>query len=139
MLCLNNFIDHNDNSENLSLNNSETLIYNDSDLLSNSSQTSQNTVKYSELKILSLNAGGLRSKIHNPEFEETIQNYDIVCIQETRFDLFDTIDVSGFKCLPFKTRTCAKIRSGGIAILVKEHLIDKVKIKKKNDGKTFCI
>ena len=34
------------------------------------------------------------------------------------------------------TRTKAKVRSGGIAILVKEHLIDKNKIL-KNDGDYF--
>ena len=46
------------------------------------------------------------------------------------------VDVFGFKCLPLITGTCAKIRSGGIAILVKEHLIDKVKIL-KNDADHF--
>ena len=114
---------------------SETLIY-CSSIEDNISLDSQDTVKYSEIKILSLNTGGLRSKVHNPEFEETIYNYDIVCIQETRFDAFDSLDVSGFKCLPLMTRTNAKIRSGGIAILVKEHLIDKIKIL-KNDGDNF--
>ena len=41
-----------------------------------------------------------------------------------------------FKCLPLMTRTNAKIRSGGIANLVKEHLFDKIKIL-KNDGDNF--
>ena len=97
---------------------------------------SQDTVKYPEIIILSLNTGGLRSKVHNPEFEETIYNYDIVCIQETQFDSFDLLDVLGFKCLPLMTRTNAKIRSGGIAILVKEHLFDQIKTL-KNDGDNF--
>ena len=118
---------------------SETLIY-CSSIEDNISLDSQGTVKYSEIKILSLNTGGLRSKVHNPEFEEAIyiRNYDIVCIQETRFDTFDLLDVLGFKCLPLMT-TCstnAKIRSGGIAILVKEHLVDKIKIL-KHDGDNF--
>ena len=102
----------------------------------NISLDSQDTIKYSEIKILSLNTGGLRSKVHNPEFEETIYNYDIVCIRETRFDSFDSLDMLGFKCLPLMTRTNAKIRSGGIAILVKEHLFDKIKIL-KNDVDNF--
>ena len=57
-------------------------------------------------------------------------NYDIACIQITRFDIFDSLDRFGFECLPLMTRTNAKIRSGRIAILKKEHLIDKIKILK---------
>ena len=78
-------------------------------------------MKYSVIKILSLNAGGLGNKSKNPEFVETISNYDIVCIQETHFDA----------CLPLKTRHNARIKSGEIAILVKEHLFDRIKILKK--------
>ena len=51
--------------------------------------------------------------MNNPEFEETISKYDIVCIQETRFDAYDTLDKFHFKCLPLITRNNAKIRSGG--------------------------
>ena len=32
--------------------------------------SSQDTVIYSEIKVLSLNTAGLRSKVNNPEFEE---------------------------------------------------------------------
>ena len=70
---------------------SETLIYGtDSELAcslsdisqENISSSSQDTVIHPEIKILSLNTGGLRSKVNNTEFEETISNYDIVYIQE---------------------------------------------------------
>ena len=59
-----------------------------------------------------------------------------MCIQETRLDEYDTLDKLHFKCLPLMTRNNAKIRSGGIAILVKEHLFDYIKIV-KNDGDQF--
>ena len=36
----------------------------------NISSSSQDTVIYSEIKALSLNTGGLQSKVNNPEFEE---------------------------------------------------------------------
>ena len=36
---------------------------------------SQDTVIYSEIKILSLNAGGLRSTLNKPEWEETVMSY----------------------------------------------------------------
>ena len=78
--------------------------------------------------ILSLNAGGLRKRLNTPEWEETISSYDIVCIQETHFDAFDSLDIPGFKCLPLITRNNAKVRSGGLAILVREHLYDSIKI-----------
>ena len=80
--------------------------------------------------ILSLNAGGLRKRLNTPEWEETTSSYDIVCIQETHFDAYDSLDSLGFKCLPLITRNNAKVRSGGLAILVREHLYDSIKILK---------
>ena len=91
---------------------------------------------YSEIMILSLNAGGLRKRLNTPEWEETISSYDIVCIQETHFDAFDSLDIPGFKCLPLITRNNAKVRSGGLAILVREHLYDSIKIL-KSEGDHF--
>ena len=61
-------------------------------------------------------------------------SYDLVCIQETHFDSYDSLDIPVFKCL--MTSNNAKVKSGGIAILVKEHLFDSVKIL-KNDGDNF--
>ena len=113
--------------------NDTTLNYDNSNDLS---YDSQDTVIYSEIKILSLNAGGLKSKLNNPEWEETVMSYDIVCIQETHFDAFDSIDMLGFRCLTLMNRGSAKIKSGGIAILVKEHLYDSIKVL-KNDGDHF--
>ena len=48
------------------------------------------------------------------------------------FDACDTLDKLHFKCLTLMTRNNAKIRSGEIAVLVKEHLFDYIKIV-KND------
>ena len=86
--------------------------------------------------ILSLNAGGLRKRLNTPEWEETISSYNIVCIQETHFDAYDSLDILGFKCLPLITRNNAKVRSGGLAILVREHLYDSIKIL-KSEGDHF--
>ena len=102
-------------------------------LYMNYSHDSQDTLQYSELKGLSLNVGGLRCRMKNPEFHETVCDYDIVCLQETRFCKFDSLDWIGYKCLPLMTRSNVRYRSGGIAILVKDHLFDYIKIT-KNDG-----
>ena len=65
-----------------------------SDLDSTEIYSEGETVIFSDdqsLKILSINVGGggggLRNKMENPDFEKFIINYDIVCIQETHFDL----------------------------------------------------
>ena len=87
-------------------------------------------------EILSINVGGLQKRLHGPDFEHFIQNFSLICIQETRFDCFDSIDIQGFKPLPFMIRHRAKYRSGGIAILVKDEYFDKVKVL-KNSGENF--
>ena len=88
------------------------------------------------LRILSINVGGLRSKVESPDFENFIITYDIVCIIETHFDIFDSISINGFKLLPTMVRRNAKSRSGGIAILVRESIFDSIKVV-KNSGENF--
>ena len=121
-----------DSSQTDSLSESTVLYHSPSNL----SCSSQDTVIYSEIMILSLNAGGLRKRLNTPEWEETISSYDIVCIQETHFDVYDSLDILGFKCSPLITRNNAKVRSGGLAILVREHLYDSIKIL-KSEGDHF--
>ena len=49
-----------------------------------------NVVCGRNLKILNLNVCGLKSKLDTPEFMETCEKYDIVCLTETKLDDFDT-------------------------------------------------
>ena len=65
----------------------------------------------SHCQILSINVGGLNKRLQSSDFEECIQNYSIVCIQETHFDHFDSIHIPGFTPLPFMIRDRAKYRS----------------------------
>ena len=81
-------------------------------------------------KILSINVCGLQKRLHGSDFERFIQIFSLICIQETHFDCFDSIDMQGFKPLPFMIRHRAKHRSGGIAILVKDEYFDKIKVLK---------
>ena len=87
-------------------------------------------------KILSINVGGLQKRLLSPDFERFIQNFSLICIQETHIDRFDSIDIQGFKPLPFMIRHMAKYGSGGIAILVKDEYFDKVRVL-KNSGENF--
>lgn len=88
------------------------------------------------IQILSINVGGLQRRLQGPDFEDFIQNYSLICIQETHFDGFDSINIEGFTALPLMIRKRARNRSGGIAILVKDNMLDKVKIL-KNSGENF--
>ena len=72
---------------------SKTTVLYHSPNTSNLSCSSQDTVIYLEIMILSLNGGGLRKRLNTPEWEETISSYDIVCIQETHFDVYDSLDI----------------------------------------------
>ena len=91
---------------------------------------------FQSLRILSINVGGLRSKVESPDFENFIITYDIVCIIETHFDIFDSISINGFKLLPTMVRRNAKSGSAGIAILVRESIYDSIKVV-KNSGENF--
>ena len=77
-----------------------------------------------------INVGGLQKRLHGPDFERFIQIFSLICIQETHFDCFDSIDIQGFKPLPFMIRHRVKCRSGGIAILVKDEYFDKLKFSR---------
>lgn len=72
----------------------------------------------------------------NPDFEEAFHSHDIVYIQDTEFDKFDSIDLLGPKCLPILNKRNAKVRSGGIAILFKELLYNSITVL-ENGGDTF--
>ena len=54
--------------------------------------------------------------------------YDIVCIQESHVDIYDSVSFRGFKLLPTMVRSCAKYRSGGIAIFAREAIFDTIKV-----------
>ena len=57
-----------------------------SDLDSTEIHSEDETVFFSDdnsLRILSINVGGLHTKKENPDFENFISSYDIVCIRDT--------------------------------------------------------
>ena len=45
----------------------------------------------------SLNTGGILNKLHDPEFIEFVEQFDLVCIQETKVDQADTIEIPGYE------------------------------------------
>ena len=58
-----------------------------------------------KLSFLSLNVCGIMQKLNFPEFITLIRTYDIIGLQETKTDDYDTIDVTGYKVF-LKNRSC---------------------------------
>lgn len=52
---------------------------------------------YCDLKILSLNCCGIKKKLNYSEFQELVNEHDIVCLQETKTDDLDVIEIDGYK------------------------------------------
>ena len=86
------------------------------------------SIEETELKLLSLNVCGIRSKLNYPEFINLINSYDIVGVQETKTDELDTVDIPGYKAF-LNNRSCiSRSRSGGIGLIVKEWLLPSMKV-----------
>ena len=96
-------------------------------------QDQSHTCEYN-LSFLSLNTCGIISKLNCPEFISLIQNYDIIGVQETKTDDYDTVTIPGYKVF-LKNRSCtSKNRSGGIALLIKDHLVPFLKVYEHNSS-----
>ena len=57
-----------------------------------------------------------------PEFLNEISNFDIVCINETKTDSTDDLEIDGFKCFVKHRCELSRFKSGGIAIYVKNDI-----------------
>ena len=63
-----------------------------------------------------------------------ITKYDIVCISESKLTDTDSVNVEGFT--PFyKNRTKFKRKSGGILVLIKNHLLKYIKLYEEEQYK----
>ena len=71
------------------------------------------------LNILSLNCCGLKLRLQYPEFCELFQKYDIICLQETKTDDLDVIELPGY-VFNMKNRKKFGKKSGGIVLAYKE-------------------
>lgn len=81
-----------------------------------------------EIKFLALNTCGLYKRLQYREFTDFISGFDILCLGETKTDDSDIIQVPGYSTF-LKNRTkLAKIRSGGIGLLVKDALLKYVSV-----------
>ena len=83
------------------------------------------------IKVACVNVCGLLSKLRYPEFEEFCQNYDLVCLLETKLsNILDTFDILNFKLVSLMHRKNSKTLIGGIAVLAKESIFEDISVLK---------
>ena len=90
------------------------------------------TTKYTDLKILSLNVCGLKSKLIHPEFTDLLDQFDIIGLQESTLDDVDVVEIEGFQIFSKNRKASSKYRSGGITLLIKESLAPYISVLKSN-------
>ena len=71
------------------------------------------------MKIGSLNVSGLKRRFNIPEFLETINQYDILCISETHIDSHDLVDIPDHVFISLPRSKDYRRKSGGIGIYVR--------------------
>ena len=70
----------------------------------------------------SLNVCGFKRKIKVPEFCSLIENFDIFCVNETKLDPIDIINVEGYNFLSQCRKQTYRRKSGGLGVFVKQSL-----------------
>ena len=77
------------------------------------------------LNLVSLNVCGLKSKTIIPEFRNYIDKFDIIGLQETKMDFVDERQYfEGYMSYYKSRRKVSRVKSGGLALLVKKTLIN---------------
>ena len=88
-----------------------------------------------QLKLLSLNVCGLTARLRCPEFNELLQSYDIIALQESKTDDTDNIVLPGYVYVSNNRAKLSRYRSGGIVLLVKENISKYIKTEKVSPSK----
>ena len=69
---------------------------------------------------MSLNCCGLTNRLQYPEFVELVQEYDFVCLSESKTDDFDVIDINGYNFILKNRKSNSRVKSGGLAFGFKD-------------------
>ena len=82
---------------------------------------------HDKIRFMSLNVGSLLSKLRFPELVNRLKHVDVACFQETHLDDLDNVEIDGFTFFA-KNRQICKKKSGGIALAVRNELLQKIRI-----------
>lgn len=75
-----------------------------------------------------INVCGLKHRLNYPEFEETVTNFDILYVTETKLDHTDVISVPGYNFFSQQHKQKFIRKSGGIGIFYRNRFEGKFKI-----------
>ncbi|KAL4231874.1 hypothetical protein ACF0H5_009450 [Mactra antiquata] len=71
------------------------------------------------LKIGNLNVCGLKRRSKYPDFTRLVEQFDILCLSETKVDRYDIVDIPNYIFLSKPRTEQYKRKSGGIGFLIK--------------------
>ena len=77
--------------------------------------------KFKKLKFVSLNVCFLCAKLKFPDFQNFVNQYDIICLTELRTDQYDDVNIDGFRFIS-ASRAVAKRKSGGVGLFIKNNI-----------------
>ena len=115
----------NNTDENSNMNNDDDDNQNNYSM--NIDNVSENQEGKLDIKFLSLNVGGIDTKLRSPDLLEVVKQHDIICLVETKMDELDNLSIDGYTCF-LKNRKKFVRKSGGVAVIVKNNLLKYVKI-----------
>lgn len=87
----------------------------------------QTVNSFNTLSIGSLNVCGLKRRNQYPEFVELVNNFDILCLSETKLDHTDVISCEGYTFFSQPRKQNYIRKSGGIGFFVRNHVTKFVK------------
>ena len=85
-----------------------------------------------QIKFLSLNVCGLRSKLRVPEFLEHLNLYDVIGLQETKLGDVDCISIPDDSAATQNRLKISRYRSSGTAFNVRYTLLSHITFGKSN-------
>ena len=69
-----------------------------------------------------MNCCGLKKRLNYPEFQDLVKKNDIVCLQETKTDDLDVIEINGFEIKMKNRAKYCRLNPGGIILAYKKEL-----------------
>jgi exonuclease III len=66
---------------------------------------------------------GINKRLQYPGFLEFVDDFDVIGLQETKVDDSDNLQIPGYTVFTKNRAALSKVRSGGIALTVKDSIL----------------
>jgi hypothetical protein len=121
-----------DNSNENEIFNAQPDLATNNPMILNEGDTS--TFPQEKIKLGRLNVCGLKKGLVYPEFVKLIEDFHILCVQETKLDEFDKVELPGYHFYSKPRRARYTRRSGGLAFFVNNNINEHIEIlQSKNE------